>query len=106
MRTFITVLIIVLIIIAVYVGYEAYFNHGSWNYKLTLVVQTPEGQVVGSAVRKVSAYRDPIILQFLPSSSYAHADVKGEAVVVNLGQRGVLFALLKASNEINGDAKI
>ena len=101
MRIFITVLII----IAVYVGYEAYFNHGSWNYKLTLVVETPEGQVVGSAVRKVYGYREPIILQFLPSASYAHADVKGEAVVVDLGQRGVLFALLTASNGVNGDAK-
>ncbi len=95
----------ILIIIAVYVGYEAYFNHGSWNYKLTLVVETPEGQVVGSAVRKVSAYREPVILQFLPSLSYAGADVNGEAVVVDLGQRGVLFALLKASSEVNGDAK-
>lgn len=95
----------ILIIIAMYVGYEAYFNHGSWNYKLTLVVETPEGQVVGSAVRKISAYREPIILQFLPSASYAHVDVKGEAVVVDLGQRGVLFALLKANNEGNGDAE-
>ncbi len=101
MRTFTTILII----IAVYVGYEAFFNHGSWNYKLTLVVETPEGQVIGSAVRKVSAYREPVILQFLPSASYAHADVKGEAVLVDLGKRGVLFALLKASNGVNGDAK-
>lgn len=99
MRTFSTVLII----IAMYVGYEAFFNHGSWNYKLTLVIETPEGQVVGSAVRKVSAYREPIILQFLPSSSYAQADVKGEAVVVDLGRMGVLFALLKASSGVNGD---
>jgi hypothetical protein len=101
MRIFLTILII----IAVYVGYEAFFNHGSWNYKLTLVVETPEGQVVGSAVRKVSAERDPIILQWLPSLTYGHAGVKGEAVVVDLGQRGVLFALLKANNEGNGDAE-
>ncbi len=63
MRSFPTIIII----IAVYFGYEAFFNHGSWKYKLTLVVETPEGQAVGSAVRKVSTQRDPIILQFLPS---------------------------------------
>lgn len=101
MRTFTTILII----IAVYIGFEAYFNHGSWNYKLTLVVDTPEGQVVGSAVRKVSAQRDPIILQWIPASGYGHAGVKGEAVVVDLGQRGVLFALLKGNEGMaKGDA--
>jgi len=100
MRTFTTILII----IAVYVGYEAFFNHGSWNYKLTLVVETPEGQVVGSAVRKVSAQRDPVILQWIPASGYGHAGVKGEAVVVDLGQRGVLFALLTGSDGSKGDA--
>ncbi len=101
MRTFTTILII----IAVYIGFEAYFNHGSWNYKLTLVVDTPEGQVVGSAVRKVSAQRDPIILQWIPASGYGHAGVKGEAVVVDLGQRGVLFALLKGNEDMaKGDA--
>lgn len=95
---------IITVIIALYIGWEAFFNHGSWKYKLTLIVETPEGLVVGSAVRKVSAQRDPVILQWLPSLVYGHAAVKGEAVVVDLGQRGVLFALLKGSGGIKGDA--
>jgi|CXWL01.1.fsa_nt_gi hypothetical protein len=89
-------LLAIIIIIAVYVAYEAFFNHGSWNYKLTLVVQTPEGKVVASGVRKIYAGRDPIILQWLPSLTYGHAGVIGEAVVVDLGRNGVLFALLRS----------
>ena len=91
-------ILVIAAIIGLYVGWEAVVNNGSWKYKLTLVVETPEGLKTGSAVRKVSASRDPVILQFLPSLVYGHASVKGEAVVVDLGERGVLFALLKGKD--------
>jgi|CXWL01.1.fsa_nt_gi hypothetical protein len=91
-------LIFIAVVIGLYVGWEAVVNNGSWKYKLTLVVETPEGLKTGSAVRKVYAYRDPVILQFLPSLVYGHASVKGEAVLVDLGERGVLFALLKGKD--------
>lgn len=64
---------------------------GSWRYKMTVTVETPEGLKSGSAVRevifKLRNSRNP---QTVPDIT-----VKGEAVVVDLGKRGVLFALMK-----------
>ena len=66
-----------------------------WSYKLTLVVETPEGIKTGSAVRWVYSSLKPKIL---PEERAFHTGVKGEAVVVDLGERGVLFALLKGKD--------
>ncbi len=69
------------------------FLTGTWRYKMTVSVDTPEGLKTGSAVREIYAGRD--IVTF-PESGGGHAKVNaGEAVVVDLGKRGVLFALME-----------
>ena len=59
---------------------------------MTVTVETPEGLKVGSAVREISASSRS---EMLAEGNNAHIGLsKGEAVVVDLGNRGVLFALL------------
>lgn len=65
---------------------------GSWRYRMTVYVETPEGIKVGSVVREVKATTDPKI--FFDQSA-GRAQVIGEAVAVDLGSRGILFALLR-----------
>lgn len=60
---------------------------GTWRYKITVNVDTPEGIKSGSAVREVSAHSDR-------PYNLAKATTKGEAVVVDLGERGTLFAIM------------
>ncbi len=62
---------------------------------MTVVVQTPEGIKTGSAVREVDASCGPQLLSTAPCNTYL---AKGEAVVVNLGKRGVLFALMEGED--------
>jgi len=83
------------IFIGLYFLYQSY-PFGSFNYRLTLVIETPEGKIVGSSVRKVSVFTEPKIF---PEQHSSHSEVKGEAVVVDLGKRGVLFALLSKEND-------
>ena len=72
----------------------------SWRYKMTVVVDTPEGEKSGSAVREIVAQVRPY-----PRDTQrpwrSLVKVKGEAVVVDLGERGMLFALIsdKADDE-------
>ncbi|MBU0800556.1 MAG: hypothetical protein KKA05_06070 [Alphaproteobacteria bacterium] len=67
---------------------------GSWRYKTTVVVETPEGIKTGSAVREISNSNSINRLNLTQSGN--PAKVVGEPVVVDLGERGMLFALLKA----------
>ncbi len=61
----------------------------SWRYKMTVEVETPEGLKTGSAVREVTLHRGlHLTPEMLPQ-----VDLKGEAVVVDLGKRGILFAM-------------
>lgn len=64
-----------------------------WRYKMTVSVETPEGLKTGSAVREVSVKFEPRP-GYKPHPYYVTTKVKGEAVVVDLGPRGVLFALI------------
>ena len=59
-------------------------------YRLTLEVDTPEGVRTGSGVIQVTYRTGP---RFGSSSEWG-SEVKGEAVAVDLGERGTLFALL------------
>ena len=62
----------------------------SWRYRMTVTVETPEGIKTGSAVREVKVIKGlKLTPQMLPE-----IEVKGEAVVVDLGKRGVLFMLV------------
>lgn len=74
------------------------FPSGTWNYKITLTVQTPEGVMSGSSVRQVYVKSGPNIL---PQST-STVRVRGEAVVVDLGKRGTLFGLLRSQTSVDG----
>ncbi|MBM3618057.1 MAG: hypothetical protein FJX23_05860 [Alphaproteobacteria bacterium] len=72
-------------------GCSALADSGSWRYRMTVNVETPEGMKSGSAVRQVTVERAAI---YFPERGPTPR-VKGEAVVVDLGDRGQVFALLK-----------
>jgi hypothetical protein len=75
--------------------WTTFYPSGTWRYKITVTVETPEGIKTGSAVREVSVYSYPTPF---PEDSGAQVRVAyGEAVVVDLGERGVLFALLNGA---------
>lgn len=67
-------------------------TRGTWRYKMTVSVDTPEGIKTGSAVREVWNSDSKFKLD-LPQAVNP-AKIRGEAVVVDLGRRGKLFALL------------
>jgi hypothetical protein len=70
---------------------------GTWRYKITVNVETPEGIKSGSAVREAHIELQPSPGQ-RPYPYHPVTKVKGEAVVVDLGKRGLLFALLDADD--------
>lgn len=67
-------------------------NSATWHYKMTVKIDTPEGIKTGTAVREVYAYRVSRIPGEL-SGGFAKI-ANGEAVMVDLGKRGKLFALM------------
>lgn len=88
--------IIVLVVCALALVGCDYLWASHWNYRITVEVITPEGHKSGSAVRRVDAWLQP---QFPnPDMSPVVHKVTGEAVAVNLGERGVLFALIDWSS--------
>jgi hypothetical protein len=70
-------------------------NHisGTWHYKMTVTVETPEGIKTGYAVREVGNSASRHKIGGTPEST-PRIHHKGEAVVVDLGARGKLFAIL------------
>lgn len=66
-------------------------------YKITVTVETPEGLKTGSAVREAYTYYEKSILPEQGGRTYGIT--KGEAVVVDLGSRGLLFLLLDGGDE-------
>lgn len=79
-----------LLLISVVVWWKVSYPSYSFHYKITVEIETPEGIKSGSAVREVTVGRQPPIGD-APSIIF---DVRGEAVVVDLGQRGVVFSLI------------
>lgn len=62
-----------------------------WRYKITIAVQTPEGLKTGSSIREISGNLQPPILTGRHLVTHS---ARGEAVVVDLGKRGLIFAPL------------
>jgi hypothetical protein len=58
-------------------------------YRLTVEVQAPEGLKTGSSVIQVNKL----------TASTVRTKLKGEAVVVDLGKRGTMFALLRSDRD-------
>lgn len=68
---------------------------GSWRYKMIVEVETPEGVKSGSSVREVTTSTKTVYYEWVNETNTTfRIDVKGEAVVVDLGSRGKVFALL------------
>ena len=88
--------IVVAGIIALWVGWSM-FTSSTWRYRLTLEVETPEGTKTGSSVREVTVTS----ASKLDVDMTGHAYVSGEAVAVDLGQRGVLFALMNRGAQVD-----
>lgn len=61
----------------------------SFKYRMTVVIDTPEGSKTGSAVREVFNSGG---LSLFPEQGSVHM-FDGEAVAIDLGKRGLLFAL-------------
>ena len=79
---------IVMALMAITAAVKVAYPSATLRYKITVSIDTPEGVRTGSAVREVFIQRQPE----LPESG-PHIVPKGEAVVVDLGKRGVVFAL-------------
>ncbi|CAN2536669.1 hypothetical+protein [Methylocapsa aurea] len=64
----------------------------SWNYRyrLTLFIETPEGEKSGTGVVEILVTKAAISLNQMPMNW----ELRGEAVAVDLGKRGTLFALI------------
>lgn len=62
--------------------------------RLTLVVETPEGERSGSSVSQLTILAPGRLNRAIGFSSLARVGEVGEAVVVDLGMHGVLFATL------------
>ena len=87
-------LIFLALIAALVIAYKAVYPTATVRYKLTVEIDTPEGVKTGSAVRKITIWRQP---QLLPDIPTIQSDVAGEAVVVDLGRRGVVLGLLRGA---------
>lgn len=84
----------------VYAASELSKNSGNksyaWRYKMIVTVKTPEGEIVGSAVREMGNSAESF---YIPDVGNP-ADVRGEAVAVDMGKRGVLFALISHQSDL------
>ncbi len=96
----IAVAVLVLAVAGAMIAWNIAYPSGTWRYKMTVTVETPEGLKSGSAVREVHAYIQPAMLG---ADKKLFIDVEGEAVVVDLGKRGNLFALLKGAGRYGED---
>ncbi len=57
----------------------------TWNYKITIEIETPEGVKTGTAVRQVINRDNSLLGMNLGDVPSRKANVKGEAVVIDLG---------------------
>lgn len=72
----------------------------SYRYRLTVVVDTPEGVRQGSTVIEVDTHTEP-----LPGPHIQRGAV-GEAAVIDLGRRGLLFALPRGDTDLDWASQV
>jgi len=65
---------------------------GTWRYRMAVSIETPEGMKASSAVREVYVRTGR---SFFPGTGGAKIKVTGEAAVIDLGPRGLVFALMR-----------
>jgi hypothetical protein len=79
-------------------------HYPDYRYRLTLEVDTPEGVKTGSSVIEVSTAMSGD--NAIPSPNTLSTRVRGEAVTVDLGKRGVMFALLRTEHSVDWAAGV
>jgi len=85
------VLSVLLVGVAGILGGCALFSGNSYRFKMTVVVETPQGLKTGSSVMQVTAYKTAALT---PEEKQGGGGLSGQAVVVDLPS-GSLFVLLK-----------
>lgn len=83
--------IVLLAVTSAYAMSEVY-GSGTWRYKITVEVETPEGIKTGSAIREVRA-KTNLTKYINPDVKGMTYEVIGEAVVVDLGKGKILLEL-------------
>ena len=78
--------------------YPTEYPRGAWRYKMTVRVETPEGIKSGAAVREVRVRTG---IDFPDRGSGTAIGARGEAVVVDMGKRGVMFGLMRSSRSVD-----
>ncbi len=76
----------------------------TYRYRMTVEVETPEGLKTGSSVIEVST--DRASEYTIPTPGKVTNRVRGEAAAVDLGERGVLFALLRSESEVDWAGRV
>lgn len=76
------------------------FGGNSYRFRMTVEVETPQELKTGSSVYTVRGFGTSDLMTGGTSSD---AELKGEAVVVNLGGGKMLFALLRMANGTTSD---
>jgi hypothetical protein len=100
------ILILVAIVIIGLFAFSAMFGGQtiSWNQRLTVVVQTPAGEVSGSAVTKVTNTDTTGGVFQPPEARRVISKVWGEAVAIEVLPGRWLFALLSGREDGKGEA--
>jgi len=94
------VIVLVLAILS-YAAWQILYPSRTVNFRMTFEVETPEGLKTGSTVLAATYGRQPLIV----GRSFWSA-TEGEAVVVDLGPRGTLYALLSTPSRPGGDGHV
>ncbi len=76
----------------------------TYRYRLTVEVETPEGVRTGSSV--IEVHTSVAGRYSIPTPGVVSHRVIGEAVTVDLGSRGNLFALLRTENDLDWPGNI
>ena len=90
------------VLILVVLALSSCTSETTWNQRLTLIVETRQGEVSGSAVTRVTK-TDTSGSLVLPEARGVWSKVVGEAVVVEVAPGKFLFALLSGSGEEKRD---
>ncbi len=90
-KTIVEIVAVVIIVL----WWNGFLFSDSWRYKMTVVVETPEGDKIGSSVYQVSHHSE---LGIFPGQGGYYYISRGDAVVVDLGARGLLFAIMQGAN--------
>jgi hypothetical protein len=86
---------VVVVILAVWAMFHIGEPSDSWNVRMTVEIATPEGVKTGSSVWRIHHDNEP---QILPNQSGAYYVDRGEAIEIDLGRRGIVFALLRGAD--------